>query len=56
MKSANAPLFVMLGALVIWQIVRYAGLRFEAIPGIALGGAMIALGAYRITLMARARR
>lgn len=54
-KAVNAPLFVLLGVLVLWQVLRYAGLRLEALPGIALGAAMIALGVYRIAAIAGKR-
>lgn len=54
-KSLNGVLFIVLGALVVVQIVRYAGLRFEAIPGIVLGLAMAALGIHRTLLLLRMR-
>lgn len=41
-------LFVGLGMLIVYQIVRGVGLRVEAIPGGLLGLAMIALGYVRI--------
>jgi hypothetical protein len=54
-KAFNGVLFVILGAAILVQIVRIAGVRLEAIPGIILGAAMMALGAYRIVMMLRAR-
>jgi hypothetical protein len=54
-KAFNGLLFVVLGAAILVQIVRYAGLRLESIPGIILGAAMLGLGLYRIALMLRAR-
>jgi hypothetical protein len=54
-KAFNGLLFVVLGVGILIQIVRYAGLRLESIPGIILGAAMLGLGLYRIRLMLRAR-
>lgn len=54
-KSINGLVFIVLGAAIIVQIVRSAGLRFEVLPGTVLGAAMIALGVYR-TLGLRQRR
>jgi len=54
-KAFNGILFIVLGAAILFQVVRIAGARFEAIPGIILGAAMFALGAYRITMMMRYR-
>ena len=46
-KSVNSVLFIVLGAIVMAQILRVAGMRVEALPGAVLGAAMIALGLYR---------
>ena len=46
-KSVNGVVFIILGAAIIVQIVRAAGIRFEALPGTILGVALIALGLYR---------
>ena len=54
-KAFNGLLFAVLGAALLVQVVRYAGLRVEAIPGIALGSAMLGLGLYRTAMMLRAR-
>lgn len=54
-KAINGVLFIGLGAAIVWQVTRVAGMRFEAIPGIILGAAMFALGAYRLIMMLRAR-
>jgi len=55
-KAFNGLLFIVLGAGILVQIVRVAGPRLEAIPGIILGAAMMGLGTYRVVLMVRARR
>lgn len=54
-KGFNGLLFIVLGAAILVQVVRFAGVRLETIPGIILGGAMLGLGLYRVTLMLRAR-
>jgi hypothetical protein len=41
-------LYVGFGALIIAQMLRGVGLRFEALPGLVLGAAMIGLGGMRI--------
>lgn len=55
-KAFNGLLFIVLGAAILFQVARIAGARLEAIPGIVLGAAMFALGAYRLTMMMRYRR
>jgi hypothetical protein len=40
--------FIVLGALIVFQIVHGVGFRLESIPGILLGCAMIVLGYVRI--------
>jgi hypothetical protein len=54
-KAFNGVLFIGLGAAIVWQVARAAGPRLEAAPGIILGIAMLALGAYRLTMVLRAR-
>ena len=54
-KGFNGVLFIVLGAAILVQVARVGGARFEAIPGYVLGAAMLALGAYRITMMLRYR-
>jgi hypothetical protein len=41
-------LYIGFGALIIAQMLHGVGLRFEAVPGLALGAAMIGLGVMRI--------
>ncbi len=54
-KAFNGLLFILLGAAVFFQVARIAGARLEAIPGLILGAAMFALGAYRIWMMLKNR-
>jgi putative effector of murein hydrolase len=55
-KAANSILFVVLGAAIVYQMLRTVGLRFEAVPGIILGAAMFALGIHRAYLVLRVRQ
>jgi hypothetical protein len=55
-KAFNGIVFIVLGCLIIVQIVRIVGLRFEAMSGLVLGGALIALGLYRTVAMVRLRK
>lgn len=55
-KAINGIMFVLLGAAIVYQMLRTAGPRVEAIPGLILGAAMFALGVHRTVLMLRARR
>ena len=55
-KTFNALVFIVLGALIIVQLVRVVGLRFEALSGFVLGAALIALGLYRAREFIRSRR
>ena len=54
-RTALAALMIVVGAVVLVRVFGY-GLRVETLPGIVLGGAMIALGVHRIALIARVRR
>jgi hypothetical protein len=55
-KTLNGVVFVVLGALIIFQMLRTVGVRVEALSGFALGAALIALGVYRTTGFIRSRR
>jgi hypothetical protein len=55
-KAVNGVMFVILGAAIVFQMLRTVGPRFEAIPGLVLGAAMFALGVHRTFAIARARR
>jgi hypothetical protein len=57
-RLALAVLIAVCGAFLIVRIITAvvaSGSYPEAIPGLALGGAMVALGSYRIVLAYRAR-
>lgn len=55
-KTFNGVVFIVLGALIIVQMARIIGLRFEAVSGYALGAALIALGVYRMVWFVRSRK
>ena len=40
--------YIFLGVVIASQILRQVGVHFEAVPGVVLGLAMIALGVVRI--------
>lgn len=47
-RGVFGVVFILFGLAIGFQIVRGIGLRFEALPGITLAVAMIALGIVRI--------
>lgn len=55
-KAVNGVMFVILGAAIVYQMLRTEGPRAEAIPGLILGAAMFALGVHRTLAILRARR
>jgi hypothetical protein len=55
-KTFNGVLYIILGAAIVFQMLRTVGPRLEAVPGLILGAAMFALGAHRMLLLMRARR
>jgi hypothetical protein len=55
-KAFNGLVFIVLGVLIAAQILRIVGLRFEAISGLLLGAALIALGVYRTAGILRSRK
>lgn len=55
-KAFTGALFIVLGAIIIYRVAGIAGFRFEVVPGLVLGAAMMALGIYRIAFMIRALR
>lgn len=55
-KTFNGAVFIVLGAVIVFQIIRIVGFRFEAFSGLVLGAALIALGLYRLREFARSRR
>lgn len=55
LRGALAIGMAVCGAIVFVRVAAY-GLRLETMPGIVLGGAMVALGLHRLSLIARVRR
>jgi hypothetical protein len=47
-RFALGFLYIGFGALIIAQMLHGVGPRFEAVPGLVLGAAMIGLGALRV--------
>jgi len=47
---------ILLGIIVIARMLAFWSAGFAILPGLVLGGAMIALGAHRIVLILRVRR
>jgi hypothetical protein len=47
-RFAFGFLYIVFGALIIAQMVHSVGLHLEALPGLALGAALIGLGALRV--------
>lgn len=47
-RGVFGALFIVLGALIVFQIAHGVGFRVEAVPGLLLGAAMIVLGYVRI--------
>lgn len=54
-KIFNGVIFIALGVLIIMRMATMVGLRFEAVSGYVLGGALIALGIYRAVGFVRSR-
>jgi hypothetical protein len=40
--------FIVLGAVTLWRSIAIAGIGMHSIPSFVLGGAMIALGVFRL--------
>ena len=55
LRTALAVAMVLCGAIVLVRVAAL-GIRSESLPGLVLGAAMIALGAHRLSLIARVRR
>jgi len=47
-KFLNGFVFIALGMLVVVQLLRGAGLRWEALSGYVLGAALVGLGLVRL--------
>lgn len=55
LRAALAVAMIACGAVVLVRVLAF-GLRPEILPGVVLGGAMIALGVHRIALILRVIR
>jgi|GEM_PF-2164726 len=50
-KAVNGALFIVFGAAIVLEMLRVAGLHFNAVPGFVLGAALMALGTHRLLLI-----
>jgi hypothetical protein len=55
-RGLLAVVLILLGAVILARMLQAASSGLAILPGVVLGGAMIALGLHRIWLIARARR
>lgn len=55
-RGALGALYIVLGGTVIAQMLHGVGLRFEAMPGLVFGAAMIGLGVLRLRSLGNAPR
>jgi RsiW-degrading membrane proteinase PrsW (M82 family) len=55
-RGLLAIALVLLGAVILARMLQAASSGPAILPGVVLGGAMIALGLHRIWLIARVRR
>ncbi len=53
-RTVLAVAMVLCGTAIVVRVAAL-GMRFESLPGIVLGAAMVALGAHRLSLILRAR-
>ncbi|HUY10740.1 MAG TPA: hypothetical protein VMV73_00605 [Candidatus Dormibacteraeota bacterium] len=54
-RALLAVAFTLIGVVVIFRVLAL-GFNLHALPGIVLGGALIALGLYRLRQIAEIRR
>lgn len=47
---------IVCGGIILGRMVAALGAGFAIVPGVVLGGAMIALGIHRLSLILRVRR
>jgi hypothetical protein len=55
-RTVFAGAMVLCGIVILLEMLRSRGAGFAILPGVVLAGAMIALGAHRISLILRVRR
>jgi hypothetical protein len=56
LRAVLAVLMILCGIFILAEMLWSRGAGFAILPGVVLAGAMIALGAYRISLILRIRR
>lgn len=56
LRAVLAVLIILCGIFILAEMLRSRGAGFAILPGVVLAGAMIALGAHRISLILRVRR
>jgi hypothetical protein len=55
-RGVLAAATIALGAVILGRMLLLAGAGWTILPGLVLGGAMIALGVHRLLLILRVRR
>lgn len=55
LRAVIAVVMILLGIVILARMLLTLAAGFAVLPGIVLAGAMIALGAHRISLILRAR-
>ncbi len=55
-RAVLSVLTIVVGGAILFQMLANVRGGFAIVPGVVLGGAMIALGVHRISLILRARR
>jgi hypothetical protein len=56
LRAVLAVAMILCGIVILAEMLRSRGAGFAVLPGVVLAGAMIALGAHRISLILRVRR
>ncbi|HTV73477.1 MAG TPA: hypothetical protein VME66_07235 [Candidatus Acidoferrales bacterium] len=56
LRAVLAIAMILLGIVILVRMLQSIASGVAILPGIVLGGAMIALGAHRLSLIRRARR
>jgi hypothetical protein len=55
-RTVFAFAMILCGSVILAEMLQSRGAGFAILPGVVLAGAMIALGAHRISLILRIRR
>lgn len=56
LRAVLAVAMILCGIVILVEMLRSLGAGFAILPGVVLAGALIALGAHRISLILRVRR